>query len=197
MFNETWCGYLFTAGSLCLRFSPISFFMVCADFNVLFLRQFSSDLCNFRFILKRNDFASKLRCQISFIFYSKCIYHFFCTFSGKTEKKQEKCIILMYCLYESINKHNAVVNFFVHALAMFWDQNQKNRSKIDDVIILQNLDSKLKKISITSKILEISKISYKQKCLRICYYTQYWNFRSIEWLVNMSTHEVHAPLKPN
>ena len=129
-------------------------------------------------------------------FYSKCIYyHFFCTFSGKTGKKQEKCIILMYCLYESINKHNAVVTFFVHALAMFWDQNQKNRSEIDDVIILQNLDSKLKKMSITSKIPEISKISYKQKCLRICYYTQYWNFISIEWLVNMSTHEVHAPLK--
>ena len=44
---------------------------------------------------------------------------FFSTFSGKTKKKQEKCIILMYCLYESINKHNAVVTFFVHALAMF------------------------------------------------------------------------------
>ena len=86
----------------------------------------------------------------------------------------------MYCLYETINKHNAVVTFFVHALAMFWDQNQKNRSKIDDVIILQNLDSKLKKMSITSKIPEISKISYKQKCFRIRYYTQYWNFRSIE-----------------
>ena len=107
---------------------------------------------------------------------------------------QEKCIILMYCLYESINKHNTVVTFLVHALAMFWDQNQKNRSKIDDVIILQNLDSKLKKISITSKIHEILKIPYKQKCLRIRYYTQYWNFRSIEWLINMSTHEVHAPL---
>ena len=101
----------------------------------------------------------------------------------------------MYCLYESINKHNAVVTFLLHALAMFWDQNQKNRSKIDDVIILQNLDSKRKKMSITSKIPEISKIPYKQKCLRIRYYTQYWNFRSIEWLVNMSTHEVHAPLK--
>ena len=49
-------------------------------------------------------------------------------------------------------------------------------------------------MSITSKISEISKIPYKQKCLRICYYTQYWNFKSIEWLVNMSTHEVHAPL---
>ena len=32
---------------------------------------------------------------------------------------QEKCIILMYCLYESINKHNADINFFVHALGMF------------------------------------------------------------------------------
>ena len=71
---------------------------------------------------------------------------FFCTFSGKM-KKQEKCIILMYCLYESINEQNADVTFFVHALAMFWDQNQKNRSKIDDVIILQNLDTKLKKMS--------------------------------------------------
>ena len=40
----------------------------------------------------------------------------------------------MYCLYESINKHNADIDFFIHALAMFWDQNQKNRSKIDDVI---------------------------------------------------------------
>ena len=94
--------------------------MVCADFNVLFVLQFSSDFCNFRFILKRNDFATKLRRQISFIFYSKCIYYlFFCTFSGKKGKKPEKCIILMYCLYESINKHNAVVTFFVHALAMF------------------------------------------------------------------------------
>ena len=118
---------------------------------------------------------------------------FFCTSSGK--KKQEKCIILMYYLYESINKHNADVTFFVHALGMFWDQNQKNRSKIDDVIILQNLDTKLKNMSITSKIPEISKIPYKQKCLRIRYYTQYWNFRSIEWLVNMWTHKVHAPLK--
>ena len=51
----------------------------------------------------------------------------------------------MYCLYESINEHNADIDIFVHALAMFWDQNQKNRSKIDDVIILQNLDTKLKK----------------------------------------------------
>ena len=79
----------------------------------------------------------------------------------------------MYCLYESINKHNADVTFFVHALAMFSDQNQINWSKIDNVIILQNLDSKLKKMSITSKIPEISKIPYKQKCLRIRYYTQY------------------------
>ena len=101
----------------------------------------------------------------------------------------------MYCLYESINEHNADVTFFVHALAMFWDHNRKNRSKIDDVIILQNLDTKLKKMSITSKIPEISKISYKQKCLRIRYSTQYWNYRSIEWSVNMWTHKVHAPLK--
>ena len=27
---------------------------------------------------------------------------------------QEKCIILMHCLYESINKHNAVLTFLVH-----------------------------------------------------------------------------------
>ena len=101
----------------------------------------------------------------------------------------------MYCLYESINEHNADIDFFVHALAMFWDQNQKNRWKIDDVIILQNLDTKLRKMSITSKTPEISKIPYKQKCLRIRYCTQYWNFRSIEWLVNMWTHKVHAPLK--
>ena len=170
--------------------------MVCADFNVLFLRQFSSNFCNFRFILKRNDFAIKLRRQISFFSFSKCIYyHFFVHFQEKRKKTGKMYNNLMYCLYKSINKHNAVVTFFVHALAMFWDQNQKNRSKIDDVIILQNLDSKLKKMLITSKIPEISKISYKQKCFRIRYYTQYWNFRSIEWLVNMSAHEVHAPLK--
>ena len=48
-------------------------------------------------------------------FFSKC---FFCTFSGKMKKK-DKCIILMYCLYESINEHNADVTFFVHALVMF------------------------------------------------------------------------------
>ena len=130
-----------------------------------------------------------------FFIFKMYLLSFFLHFQEKWRKNQEKCIILMYCLYESINKHNAVVTFLVHALAMFWDQNQKNRSKIDDVIILQNLDSKLKKMSITSKIPEISKIPYKQKCLRIRYYTQYWNFRSIEWLVNMSTHEVHAPLK--
>ena len=39
----------------------------------------------------------------------------FCTFV----KKQEKYIIPMYYLYESINKHNADIDFFVHALAMF------------------------------------------------------------------------------
>ena len=32
--------------------------------------------------------------------------------------------------------------------------------------LLQNLDTKLKKMSITSKIPEISKIQYKQKCLK-------------------------------
>ena len=44
---------------------------------------------------------------------------------------------------------------------MFWDQNQKIRSKIDDVIILQNLDTKLKKMSNFQNISEISKIPYK------------------------------------
>ena len=176
------------------RFSHSYFFTVCADFNVLFLRQFSSDFCSSRFILKRNVFATEVHCQISFFFFKMYLWSFFVKIIRKNEKN-EKCIILMYCLYENINKHNADVTFFVHALAMFWDQNQKNRSKIDDVIILQNLDTKLKKMSITSKIPKISKIPYKQKCLRICHYTQYWNFRSIEWLVNMWTHnKVHAPL---
>ena len=131
VFNETRCRYLFTAGSLYLRFSPISFFMVCADFNVLFLRQFSSDFCNFRFILKRNDFATELRRQISFFLFSKWIYyHFFLYIFRKNKKKnRKKCIILKYCLYESINKHNAVITFLVHALAMFWDQNQKKNGQ--------------------------------------------------------------------
>ena len=71
----------------------------------------------------------------------------------------------MYCLYESINEHNADVDFFEHALAMFWDQNQKNWSKIDDVIILQNLDTKLKKMSITSKIPEFSKFHTNKNVL--------------------------------
>ena len=146
------------------------------------------------FYIEEECFCNKsILPNIIFFFFKMYLWSFFCTFSGKI-KKQEKFIILMYCLYESINKHNADIDFFVHALAMFWDQNQKNRSKIDDVIILQNLDSKLKKMSITSKIPEISKIPYKQKCLRIRYYTQYWNFRSIEWLVNMWTHKVRAPL---
>ena len=81
----------------------------------------------------------------------------------------------MYCLYESINKHNADnarYRLFRTCVAIFCDQNQKNRSKIDDVIILQNLDTKFKKISITSKIPDILKIPYKQKCLRTRYYTQ-------------------------
>ena len=141
-----------------------------------------------------NAFETEVHCQIYF-FQNVFMIIFFVHFQEKLKKKQEKCIILMYCLYESINKHNAVIDFFVHALAMFWDQNQKNRSKIDDVIKLQNLDTKLKKMLIISKIPEISKIPYKQKCLRIRYYTQYWNFRSIEWLVKMWTHKVHAPLK--
>ena len=103
--------------SLHLRFSHSCFFTVCADFNVLFLRQFSSDFCNSRFILKRNVFPTEVHCQIYiyiyiFFFLSKCI--FLCTFLGKMKKKQEKCIILMYCLYErqSINEHNADITFF-------------------------------------------------------------------------------------
>ena len=46
------------------------------------------------------------------------------------KKKQEKCIILMYCLYESINEHNADVNFFVHALAMFETKTKKIGQKL-------------------------------------------------------------------
>ena len=46
---------------------------------------------------------------------------FFFTFSGKMKKKkQEKCIILMYSLYVSINKHNADIDFFVHAKYQFF-----------------------------------------------------------------------------
>ena len=158
---------------------------------MLFLRQFSSDFCNSRFILKRNVFATEVYCQIWL--FSKCIYdHFFLYIFRKNEKKNR-----MYCLYESINEHNADIDFFAHALAMFWDQNQKNRSEIDDVITnnTSKFGHRTQKMSITSKIPEILKIPYKQKCLRIRYYTQYWNFRSIEWLVNMWTHKVHAPLK--
>ena len=47
------------------------------------------------------------------LFFIQNVLSFFCTFSGKKENKQEKCLILMYRLYESINKHNAVVTFFV------------------------------------------------------------------------------------
>ena len=57
-----------------------------------------------------------------FIFKMYLLSFFFFTFSEKWRKKQEKYIILMYCLYESINKHNEVVTFLVHALAMFWDK---------------------------------------------------------------------------
>ena len=64
--------------------------MVCADFNVLFLRQFSSDFCNFRFILKMNDFATKLRCQISFfLFQNVFIIIFFVHFQEKREKNSK------------------------------------------------------------------------------------------------------------
>ena len=54
-----------------------------------------------------------------FFFKMYLLSFFFVHFQEKQKKKQEKCTILMYCLYESINKHNAVVTFFVHALAMF------------------------------------------------------------------------------
>ena len=64
--------------------------MVCADFNVLFLRQFSSDFCNFRFILKRNDFTTELRRQISFFIFKMYLLSFFGTFSGKNEEKNRK-----------------------------------------------------------------------------------------------------------
>ena len=46
-------------------------------------------------------------------------FFFFYIFRKNENKNRKKCIILMYCLYESINKHNADVTFFVHALAMF------------------------------------------------------------------------------
>ena len=45
---------------------------------------------------------------------------FFVHFQEKW-KKQEKCIILMYCLYESINKHNADIDFFVHVATSVQD----------------------------------------------------------------------------
>ena len=54
-----------------------------------------------------------------FFFFKMYLSFFFVHFQEKMKNKQEKCIILMYCLYESINKHNADVTFFVHALAMF------------------------------------------------------------------------------
>ena len=49
------------------------------------------------------------------------MYLFRYIFRKNEKKKQEKCIILMYCLYErqSINEHNADVTFFVHVLAIF------------------------------------------------------------------------------
>ena len=150
----------------------IVFLTVCADFNVLFLRQFSSDFCNSRFILKRNVFATEVHCKISLFFQNVFFFYIF----RKNEKKKKtgkmynSDVLFVWKHKWTQCRRNF---FFVHALAMFWDQNQKNRSKIDDVIILQNLDTKLKKMSITSKISEISKIPYKQKCLRIRYYTQY------------------------
>ena len=36
-------------------------------------------------------------------------------------------------LFEWKHKYNADIDFFIHALAMFSDQNQKNWSKIDDL----------------------------------------------------------------
>ena len=69
-------------------FLPFLFFFVGADFNVLFLRQFSSDFCYFRFILKRNDFATNLRRQISFFFIFKMylLSFLFVHFQEKWEK---------------------------------------------------------------------------------------------------------------
>ena len=80
-------GICMLVGSLHLHFSDSCFFTVCADFNVLFLRQFSSDFCNSRFILKRNVFATEVHCQISFFLFQNV---FFCTFSGKMKKKTGK-----------------------------------------------------------------------------------------------------------
>ena len=54
-----------------------------------------------------------------FFFFQNVFIIIFLYIFRKNKKTQEKCIILMYCLYESINKHNTVVTFFVHALAMF------------------------------------------------------------------------------
>ena len=50
-------------------FLMVVFFMVCADFNALFLHQCSSNFCNSRFILKRNVFATEVHCQITFFFF--------------------------------------------------------------------------------------------------------------------------------
>ena len=66
-------------------FLIVVFFTVCADFNMLFLRQFSSDFCNSRFILKRNVFATEVHCQISF-FFQNVFMIIFCTFSWKMKK---------------------------------------------------------------------------------------------------------------
>ena len=72
-------------GSLHLRcFHSCCFFTVCADFNVLFLPQFSSNFCNFKFILKRNVFATEVYCQISF--FQNEIY--FLYIFRKNEKKK-------------------------------------------------------------------------------------------------------------
>ena len=68
---------------ICVFLIASCFFTVCDDFNVLFLRQFSSYFCNSRFILKRNVFATEVYCQIYF-FFSKCIYdNFFIHFQEK------------------------------------------------------------------------------------------------------------------
>ena len=95
----------------------------------------------------------------------------------------------MYCLYESINKHNADIDFFV-ATCVSYVFRPKPKESVKNWWRNNTLKfgHKTQKMSITSKIPEISKIPYKQKCLRIRYYTQYWNFP------HMWTHKVHAPI---
>ena len=61
--------------------------MVCADFNVLFLRHFSSDFCNSRFILKINVFATEVPTLPNIIFFSNVfMIIFFVHFQEKWKK---------------------------------------------------------------------------------------------------------------